>query len=100
MLAGVAARSARFTRELNRLGEKYGLFTGVRGKGLLLGAVLCDAWKGRAGEIVAAAQQQDLMILVAGPDVLRFAPSLLISDADIDEGMARLDRALAALTAA
>ena len=100
VLAGVAARSARFTRELNRLGEKYGLFTSVRGKGLLLGAVLCDAWKGRAGEIVAAAQQQDLMILVAGPDVLRFAPSLLISDADIDEGMARLDRALAALTAA
>lgn len=100
VLAGVAARSARFTSELNRLGEKYGLFTGVRGKGLLLGAVLCDAWKGRAGEIVAAAQQQDLMILVAGPDVLRFAPSLLISDADIDEGMARLDRALAALTAA
>lgn len=100
VLAGVAARSARFTCELNRLGEKYGLFTGVRGKGLLLGAVLCDAWKGRAGEIVAAAQQQDLMILVAGPDVLRFAPSLLISDADIDEGMARLDRALAALTAA
>jgi acetylornithine/N-succinyldiaminopimelate aminotransferase len=49
---------------------------------------------------MSAAQQQDLMILQAGPDVVRFAPSLVISDADIDEGMARLERALASLTAA
>ncbi|SDS73107.1 aspartate aminotransferase family protein [Pseudomonas oryzae] len=100
VLSGVQARSEHFSRELNRLGEKYGIFSQVRGKGLLLGAVLTDAWKGRAGEIVTAAQQQDLMILVAGPDVVRFAPSLVISEADIDEGMARLDRALAGLTAA
>ena len=51
-------------------------------------------------KVMAAAQQQDLMILQAGPDVVRFAPSLVISDADIDEGMARLERALASLTAA
>ncbi len=100
VLSGVQARSEHFSRELNRLGEKYGIFSQVRGKGLLLGAVLTEAWKGRAGEIVTAAQQQDLMILVAGPDVVRFAPSLVISEADIDEGMARLDRALAGLTAA
>ena len=38
------------------------------------------------------------MILQAGPDVLRMAPSLIIPEADIDEGLARLDRALARLT--
>lgn len=100
VLEGVAVRSARFTRELTRMGEQYGVFSHVRGMGLLLGAVLTDAWKGRAGEVMAAAQQQDLMILQAGPDVVRFAPSLVISDADIDEGLARLERALASLTAA
>ncbi|MCY1402287.1 Succinylornithine transaminase/acetylornithine aminotransferase [compost metagenome] len=100
VLSGVAARSARFTSELMRMGEQYGVFSQVRGMGLLLGAVLTDAWKGRAGEVMSAAQQQDLMILQAGPDVVRFAPSLVISDADIDEGMARLERALASLTAA
>ena len=100
VLDGVAARSARFTRELTRLGEQYGVFSKVRGMGLLLGAVLTEAWKGRAGEFVTTAQQHDLMILQAGPDVVRFAPSLVISDADIDEGLARLERALASLTAA
>ncbi|SFQ04273.1 acetylornithine/N-succinyldiaminopimelate aminotransferase [Geopseudomonas sagittaria] len=100
VLAGVAARSARFCSELLRMGEQYGVFSQVRGMGLLLGAVLTEAWKGRAGEVMAAAQQQDLMILQAGPDVVRFAPSLVISDADIAEGMARLERALASLTAA
>ncbi|MCM2330715.1 MAG: aspartate aminotransferase family protein [Pseudomonas sagittaria] len=99
VLAGVAARSARFCSELLRMGEQYGVFSQVRGMGLLLGAVLTEAWKGRAGEVMAAAQQQDLMILQAGPDVVRFAPSLVISDADITEGMARLERALASLTA-
>ncbi|MCQ4346826.1 aspartate aminotransferase family protein [Pseudomonas stutzeri] len=100
VLEGVAARSERFTRELTRMGEQYGVFSHVRGMGLLLGAVLTDAWKGRAGEVMKAAQEQDLMILQAGPDVVRFAPSLVIEEADIDEGLARLERALVRLTAA
>ena len=100
VLAGVKARSARFVAALERMGERYGVFSKVRGMGLLLGAVLTDAWKGRAGEIVTAAQQHDLMILQAGPDVVRFAPSLVIAEADIDEGLARLERTLASLTAA
>ena len=39
------------------------------------------------------------MLLVAGPNVLRFAPSLIISEEEVNEGMARLDRALATLKA-
>ncbi len=35
------------------------------------------------------------MVLNAGPDVLRLAPSLLVERADIDEGMARFARAVA-----
>jgi len=60
--------------------------------------VLNDSWKGRAKDIVTAANEEGLMILQAGPDVLRMAPSLIISETDIDEGLARLDRALARLT--
>jgi acetylornithine/N-succinyldiaminopimelate aminotransferase len=40
------------------------------------------------------------MILQAGPDVLRLAPSLIIEQADIDEGLDRLERAVAALVQA
>ncbi|RMN66723.1 Bifunctional N-succinyldiaminopimelate-aminotransferase/acetylornithine transaminase protein [Pseudomonas syringae pv. papulans] len=38
------------------------------------------------------------MILQAGPDVIRFAPSLVIEDADIEEGLNRFERAIAKLT--
>ncbi|MCL7461273.1 aspartate aminotransferase family protein [Pseudomonas sp. NW5] len=100
VLEGVATRSALLQRELMRLGERYGVFEQVRGMGLLLGAVLTEAWKGRAGDVMKAAQEEDLMILQAGPDVVRLAPSLIIDEADIHEGIARLERALARLTSA
>ena len=100
VLGGVARRSERFKAALLSLGAQYGVFEQVRGMGLLLGAVLGEAWKGRAGEVMKAAQEEDLMILQAGPDVVRFAPSLVIAEADIDEGLARLERALARLTGA
>ena len=61
--------------------------------GLLLGAVMAPAYGGRAKDVVKAAEQQGLMVLVAGANVVRLAPSLVIDDADIDEGLARLRQA-------
>ena len=75
------------------------MFDGVRGLGLLLGAPLAPAWRGRAKDIVAAALRRGLWCLVAGPDVMRFAPSLLITEAEVAEGLARLDAACAELAA-
>ena len=68
--------------------------------GLLVGAPLSEKMKGRAKDLVAAALRQGLWLLVAGPDVLRFAPALTITEADIVEGLARLDRACAEVIAA
>jgi acetylornithine/N-succinyldiaminopimelate aminotransferase len=99
-LDGVKARHERFKTALQRLGERYGLFSEIRGLGLLIGCQLSEAWKGRAKDLLVAAEQEALMILQAGPDVVRLAPSLVIEDADIDEGMARLERAVARLSAA
>ncbi|HHK5605402.1 aspartate aminotransferase family protein [Neisseria polysaccharea] len=76
------------------LGRKTGLFSQVRGMGLLLGCVLDEAYRGRASEITAAALKHGVMILVAGADVLRFAPSLLLNDEDMAEGLRRLEHAL------
>ncbi|WP_311971139.1 aspartate aminotransferase family protein [Pseudomonas baltica] len=98
--AGVRAKHTRFVTRLQAIGEKYGVFSEVRGMGLLLGCVLTDAWKGRAKDFFNAAEQQNLMILQAGPDVVRFAPSLVIEDADIDEGLDRFERAVVQLTRA
>src|SRR3546814_8149182 len=76
VLEGVKAKHRKFKARLEQIGEKYGLFTQVRGLGLLIGCVLNDAWKGKAKDIFNAAEQEGLMILQAGPDVIRFAPRL------------------------
>ena len=99
LLAGVGERAERFRLGLSELSEKYGLFDPPRGKGLLMGAPMRDAWKGRAKEFVRAGLDEGVWTLVAGPDVLRLAPPLNITPEDIDEGLARLGRAVAKLAA-
>ena len=94
-LAQVAAQGQKRQAALRQLGERSGVFAQVRGQGLLIGAVLAEPYQGRAGELVAAALQHGLMVLVAGPNVLRLAPSLLLNDEDLDAGMARLRAAVA-----
>ncbi|MBX8514879.1 aspartate aminotransferase family protein [Pseudomonas cichorii] len=99
VLKGVESKHQKFKARLEAIGQQYGVFTEVRGLGLLIGCVLSDAWKGKAKDIFNAAESENLMILQAGPDVIRFAPSLVIEDADIDEGLNRFERAIAKLTA-
>ena len=100
VLAGVKAKHQRFKTKLEQIGQQYGVFSEVRGLGLLIGAVLSDAWKGKAKAILDAAAVEGVMVLQASPDVVRFAPSLVVEDADIDEGLARFERAVAKLTQA
>lgn len=99
VLQGVEAKHQLFKIRLEQIGQQYGVFTQVRGLGLLLGCVLSDAWKGRAKDIFNAAEKENLMILQAGPDVVRFAPSLVVEEADITEGLDRFERAIKHLTA-
>jgi acetylornithine/N-succinyldiaminopimelate aminotransferase len=95
LLAGVLAKEALFRAELDRINALYPVFNTVRGKGMLLGAALTDAYKGKARDFLLAAAAEGLLVLMAGYDVVRFAPSLIIPDADILEGMQRFERAVA-----
>jgi succinylornithine transaminase family protein len=99
-LANVQARSAQLRQGLEQIGRRYGLFGEVRGLGLLLGAPLAEAWKGRAKDVVNAGLKHGVWLLVAGPDVLRFAPALNISEAELAEALRRLDVACAELAGA
>jgi acetylornithine/N-succinyldiaminopimelate aminotransferase len=99
LLANVGRQSAALREALIRLGAEFGLFTDVRGRGLMLGAVLADAYKGRAGEVLDIAASHGLLLLQAGPDVLRLVPPLNITDEELAEGLARLRAALQAFTA-
>lgn len=93
-LDGIGEREARLRQRLQEINERHGIFSEVRGKGLLLGAVLSDQWQGRAGEFLAAAEAAGVLVLMAGPNVVRFAPSLLIESDDIDEGLQRFAQAV------
>lgn len=97
VLNGVKAKHVRFKQRLQAIGEQYGLFSEIRGLGLLLGCALTDAWKGKAKSVLDAATAEGVMVLQAGPDTVRFAPSLVVEDADIDEGLDRFERAVAKL---
>ena len=90
----VQQQGEQLLRGLQAIGAETGVFQAVRGQGLLIGAVLAEAYQGRASEITAAALQQGLMILVAGGNVLRFAPSLLLNDEDLALGLEKLRLAI------
>jgi acetylornithine/N-succinyldiaminopimelate aminotransferase len=94
VLEGVRTRSEALKGQLAKLNERFGLFKEVRGKGLLIGAELTDAFKGRAKDFVTAAGQHGVIMLMAGPDVLRFVPSLIMPLDDMYEGFARLAKAI------
>ncbi|MBU9854572.1 bifunctional acetylornithine/succinyldiaminopimelate transaminase [Rahnella bonaserana] len=94
VLAGIKERREKFISALEAINQKYHIFSEFRGQGLLIGAELSDAYKNRAGEFHAAAAECGLMMLVAGPNVMRFAPSLVIDFADIEEGMERFEKAV------
>ncbi|EGQ7854159.1 aspartate aminotransferase family protein [Vibrio vulnificus] len=96
-LQGVKEREQWFREGLTKLNEKYQIFAEIRGKGLLLGAALNEQWQGRARDVLVAAGKEGLLVLVAGANVVRFTPSLVITKQEIEEGLARLDRALASL---
>ena len=99
VLAGVKHRAKLLIDGLTALSKRYGIFEPARGAGLLLGAPVTAPWKGKAKEIVNAGLRNGVWCLIAGPDVLRIAPSLVISEADIAEGLKRLEAACAELTA-
>lgn len=92
----VQQQSERLIAGLNAINQQYAIFSEIRGQGLLLGAVLAEPYHGRASEIMNMALQHGLMILVAGANVLRFAPSLLLTDTDCDEALCRLRSAIQA----
>jgi len=95
--AGVKAKAAIYVEGLNAINEKYKVFSEIRGKGLLIGAVLTEANQGRAKEFLNAAMDEGLMVLVAGASIIRFAPSLVIPEEDIKIGLARFEKAVASL---
>jgi acetylornithine/N-succinyldiaminopimelate aminotransferase len=97
LLNGVKEKAKLYVDGLNAINEKYNVFSEIRGKGLLIGAVLTDAYQGKAKDFLNAAMDEGVMTLVAGANIVRFAPSLVIPNEDITEGLSRFEKAVAKL---
>ena len=76
-------------QKLNALVEKYDFLKERRGKGLIQGLEV----EGRPiGEIVNRGLEEGLIIITAGSNVLRFVPPLVVTEADVDEMIAKLEK--------
>jgi acetylornithine/N-succinyldiaminopimelate aminotransferase len=71
------------------------VFEGIRGKGLMIG-LKC---KTPNGEVLARFVNQGLLAVGAGDNVIRIVPPLIITEAEVDAGVAMIDRAAASLAA-
>jgi acetylornithine/N-succinyldiaminopimelate aminotransferase len=88
LLDQVTDISAYLDEQLQRLKEKYSFINSIRGKGLLKGMVV----ETNALEIVQKAIDNHLLILTAGPHVVRFLPPLTVSKEEINECIVKLEK--------
>jgi len=95
LLQNVQDRSVQLTAGLEALAVKYPKVLGeVRGWGLLKGIVVKEGFS--AGEIVGDAMKEGLLLVPAGPNVARFVPPLIVSEAEIDEALQKFEAAVLA----
>ena len=92
-LAGVTERHQWFVDQLQAINQRLPVFKTIRGLGLLIGAVLNDDFAGKAKQFNLTAAEEGVMVLIAGASVVRFAPALNISQEEVQQGLARFERA-------
>lgn len=99
-LARVRDVSGYLAGKLDALAHRFpDLIAEVRGRGLMTGLALTKAHQGRAKDIARAAERCGLMVLIAGPDVVRLLPALVVTREQIDEADVLLRQALQAYLA-
>ena len=90
-LAAVRAKGAWLGDRLQRLAASSARVREVRGRGLMWGLELNEV----AAPIIAAARERQLLVLTAGPTVIRIVPPLTISREDLERGVTILEEVLA-----
>jgi len=95
MLRAVRDKGALLKEGLAAINRRFEVFAEVRGAGLLIGCEMRAPWTDRARDILNAGVKHGLLALVAGPNVLRLAPPLIISEEEIARGLKLLEAAVA-----
>lgn len=90
---GVKTKSEVFVQGFEKLRNKFPeLIKEVRGKGLILGLQLSED----PTPVIKAARERGLLVITAGTNTLRFVPSLLVTEQEIEEGLRILEEAFEA----
>jgi acetylornithine/succinyldiaminopimelate/putrescine aminotransferase len=96
VLGNVKRVGASFKSGLERLKTEQPLIQTVRGDGLLLAI---DLTVDRAPDVVRHGLAEGVLLNATGPNTLRFAPALTITEAEVQEALEKLKRSLARLDA-
>ncbi len=99
ILQNVEERGRQLRNGLNLIAAKYPSYiTEVRGWGLINGLELQADIELTAADIVKAAMDKGLLLVPAGPKVVRFVPPLIVTEAEINLALSALEQAIASLT--
>ncbi len=99
LMANASARGQQLRQGLLKLVDAYpNLFEQVRGWGLINGLVLKADAPLKSIDVVKAAMAEGLLLVPAGPGVVRFVPPLIVSSAEISEALEKLSKALKTLS--
>lgn len=95
ILTNVKERGEQLSAGLEKLAEKYPEVMGdVRGWGLLKGIKINDDAGVTAGELVGDAMKEGLLLVPAGPNVVRFVPPLIVTKDQIDAALTIFETAI------
>jgi len=94
LLQGVIEKGQLIRDHLTAINNEFSVFKEVRGAGLLIGAVLNAQYQDQAKAFFLSSAAQGLFVLVAGANVVRFAPALNISNELIEQAMQKFKEAV------
>ena len=95
LLGNVQARGQQLTDGLADLAAKYpSILADSRGWGLLKGIKIKDDAGVTAGELVGDAMKEGLLLVAAGPSVVRFVPPLIVTEAEISKALELFENTL------
>ncbi|MEB3282968.1 MAG: aspartate aminotransferase family protein [Lyngbya sp.] len=98
LLANVQQRGEQLRSQLQSIGSQYPeLIVDVRGWGLISGLEINSEAELTSIEVVKAAMNEGLLLVPAGPKVVRFVPPLIVTEAEINQAVEMLKTALSKL---
>mmetsp|Transcript_5701 Transcript_5701/g.10801 ORF Transcript_5701/g.10801 Transcript_5701/m.10801 type:complete len:257 (+) Transcript_5701:1293-2063(+) len=95
ILTNVRERGDQLSEGLKKMAGKYPkVLADVRGWGLLKGIKINDDAGVTAGQLVGDAMAEGLLLVAAGPSVVRFVPPLIVTKEEVDRALAIFERAI------